>query len=492
MRRAGLLPAAVLLSVVLAGPAAADEIVLLDGSRMSGRVVSADEQGILFERTTESGTARMLLPRSRVRSIEFSPPSPDGGSPAAPSTPEKAVRDEWWLLESDGRVVGTRHLLLLPRKDDLGSVWRLEEQLTLFGSPKAPAVRVQRIEDVGADFRPRQLHYREVGDAGGEGSGIAPYECIRSGPVTEGVWKATERRNGAREIEVKVPEGALGRLSLRETIARKSPRTAGMADALLLDAGTGAVRTVRAGFARLGSQSGAGREDVMRVEDQGRALESRWVEGDPPRCVSEEVAEGVTAKPVKRSQAEAADASQEKPAAPVDPTAPVVPGADPAAAPTAAAKTLAILDPGFEIPIPGPSWTSETVSPSASSDASGRRVVAKMASSLLASDVRVEWEPYARGAACVAPADVETLLLARLKGVSPDLQVVAPRNAVEAVPGAWRMSLAGTLNGERVRTLVLVAERRLGWATLIATCPESAWGDAKPALEAVLAGFRWL
>lgn len=500
MRRTGFLPAAFLTATLLllaaGGIAPADEVVLSDGSRVAGRVVTVDEKGVVVERTGDTGTNRLWFPRADVRSITFSE-GPAAGEPAAPAPEGRPVRDEWWLLESDGRVVGTRHLLLLPKKagDDVDSriVWRLEEQVTLFGSVKAPGVRVQRIEDVDAEFRPRFLHYREVGEAGPVDSGITPYEVIRSGPVADGEWAPTERPAPKTALRLSVPEGAIGPLGLREVVARKSPRRAEMGEYRLLDAGRGAVRTVRSGFTVVSAANGAKREDTLRVEDGERVLESRWTTESPPRAVWEEVAPGVTAKPSTRARVEAAEAQQQKPAAaPVDPTAPTVPGIGPVEPPPAAPpkpKTIAVLDAGFEIPVPGASWTTETPP---STDAPGRRVVAKLWSSSLAAEIRVEWEPMDAAAARPTPAEAEERLLARLRALSSDLGAVEARSAVPAIPGAWRMTLSGTLNGERVRTLLLVAERRSGFATVIATCPEAAWNDAKDALEGALKGFRWL
>jgi hypothetical protein len=285
-----------------------------------------------------------------------------------------------------------------------------------------------------------------------------------------------------------VPAEARGPLGLREHLARRAPRRAATEDALLVDPARADVRSVRAGFVRLGVGEG-GREDVLRLDDGVRAFESRWVEGDPPRCVQEDVAPGVVAVLATRAQAAAAAAGRERPAGPAGGTTPGArpdPGADPAAKPPDAPKPLVVLDAGFEIPVPGTSWSRETPPPPG--DPAGRRVVAKLWSALHAAEVRVEWEPKATGTA----AEAEAALFARLRALSPDLERAQAREAVPSLPGAWRSSLVGTLNGERVRTLVLVADRGTGRATILATSPESAWPKAKPALEAVVSGFRWL
>jgi hypothetical protein len=70
--------------------------------------------------------------------------------------------------------------------------------------------------------------------------------------------------------------------------------------------------------------------------------------------------------------------------------------------------------------------------------------------------------------------------------------VVEGRRPVEGVAGAWRVGLSGTVRGERVRTIALVAERGDARVTMLASCQEAAWADARAALEAILSSFRWL
>jgi hypothetical protein len=482
------------------GGAAADVVVLQNGARLEGRVVSLDEKEVRLEQTSPEGKAVVAFPRADVRAIELAegdavPARPPGG-------PKDPVRDEWWLLKADGAVRGTRHLLLVPHADEHGSRWRIEEHVRLFAAPKVPGVRVVRIEDVDDEWRPRHVHYRELGDASAEEGGLAGYETIRSGPVAERAWRLEGGGRGAPagEPALALPEGTTTPLALRESLARARPRRAQMAAFHVLDSARGEVRPVRAGFARLDAREGDRSEDVMRVEDGARVYESRWVAGDPPRCVLEEVP-GFVAVVSTKAQAEAAAAAEGK-ATPPAPGAPVAPGTAPVPAPdpkVPGPRSVTVADPGLSIPVPGASWTVEPPPPP--TDDSGRRVVAKLWSSLHAADVRVEWEPSVRprtgpegpdGKTSAPPPDAEAALLARLKRLSPDVAVVVPRNAVATLPGAWSLTLSGTRNGERVRTLVLVAERGAGRATLLATCPESAWPDAKTALESVLAGFRWL
>jgi hypothetical protein len=506
--------ATLVLLASLGAPVAADVVVLQNGARLEGRVVSLDDRQVLLEQTSPAGTAVVSFPRGDVRSIELGPaaasqpPPVPAPQPAAPAGPREAVRDEWWLLRADGAVRGTRHLLLVPHEDAHGSRWRLEEHVRLFAAPKVPGVRVERIEDVDEEWRPRHLHYRELGDAAAEEGGLPGYETIRSGPVAGGAWRLVETGAGAREASLPLPPGTTTPLALRESLARARPRRAKMAEVPLLDVARARVRTVLAGFSRLEAREGERVEDVMRVEDGARALESRWVAGDPPRCVAEEVT-GFLATPSTKAQAEAAAQAEGRapPAAPPGPEPGPGDAPVPATGPKAPAtpRAVTVADPGLSIPVPGASWTVETPPPP--TDDSGRRVLAKLWSPLHAADVRVEWEPISPRAppgpkdspAGAVPApppapepDAAAALLARLRKLSPDLAVVSQRNAVPSLPGAWRMTLSGTRNGERVRTLVMVAERGAGRVTVLATCPESAWADARTALESVVSGFRWL
>ena len=111
---------------------------------------------------------------------------------------------------------------------------------------------------------------------------------------------------------------------------------------------------------------------------------------------------------------------------------------------------------------------------------------------MLAADVRVEWDPRGAPAGSAPGEEAEAALLARLKALCKDLKVVTKRAAVDGLPGAWTLGLEGTVRGERLKTLVLVADRALARVTVIASCPEVAWPDAHVALESILASFRWL
>src|SRR5438046_2032292 len=177
MRPASL--AALCLSAALLAPRGAradDVVVLVNDARVSGRIVSEDARGVVLEQSLGNGHTRLSIPKERIRSIErdlVARAAP--AAPAAPATPTSpaapaaaaspaAARDEWWLLESDGKTVGTRHLSVGPSPDSPAGGTRFEELVVLFAQKHVPAVRVQRIEDADDRLSPRSFHYRESGD----------------------------------------------------------------------------------------------------------------------------------------------------------------------------------------------------------------------------------------------------------------------------------------------------------------------------------------
>lgn len=454
---------------------AGDAVVLQSGTRLEGRVVSETADAVVIE--LAGGRTRMTVGRAQVASIERGLPDAPAAAPAG-----QAVRDEWYLLKAAERTVGVRHLMMLPsdRADRKG--WRFEEQLTFLGSDRLPGVRVERIEETTEDFRPVHLHYGERGEGAGNG-GTPGYDVFRAGPVVDGVWNATVREGTRqRTLELKGPAGARSPLALREALVRATPRTAGLVEVPLLDPARGELRTVRAGFTTLDAGASSVRIDVLRVEDGDRGLESRWSPGDPPRCTVEDVAPGVVAVPASRAQAEAALPA---PAAALDPRTLLRPAALPSAPKEEGPRVLTLADVGIELTLPGPGWVAEPLA--AQADDVGARVVARVASRLDATDVRIEWDPAgAVGDAGAAERD----LLARLRRVARDLRVETPRAAV--ADGVWRMRVVGTVRRESLWTWVLCADRGRGRITVLVACPEPAVKDVSPAVEALLTSFRRL
>ncbi len=495
MRPRPIAPALALLCVlgVLGGggrPCSADDVVVLkNGGRLTGIVVEEDAACVVLEQASGSSRTRLRIQRGQVDRVErgasplpVAPGVPAGASPSSAAL--DAPRDEWWLLRSAGKVVGTRHLLTLVTEEAGLRGWRLEERVSIFAAPRLPAVLVQRIEDTTEDFRPRFLHYRERGEGDGLGRGSPPYEILRTGPVRESAWEITERiGDRSRASRLPLPAQARGPLGVREFLVRARPRRAGLDELPMVDAVTGTVRVVRAGFVSLGVGGTSRREDLLRLEDGDRSLESRWIQGDPPRCILEDVSPGLTAEPATEAQVTAAGGPELPLESPPVPAAAAPPGRAPPNV-----REISVTEAGFRFALPGASW-KEDVLPPVLPDA-GVRVVARASSKLHAADVRIEYDP----APVPAPAGdaPEAPVLARLRALVPDLAVVESRVDVVGVAGAWRMSLVGTLRGERIRTLVLVGDRGGARVTLLASCPETSWGDAQGALESILRSFRWL
>ena len=241
----------------------------------------------------------------------------------------------------------------------------------------------------------------------------------------------------------------------------------------MVDVARGEVRTVRAGFTSTDVAVATGREAVLRVEDQDRVLESRWGIGDPPRCLREDVAPGVLAIPCTKEQAEAVG----RPA----PVAPTRSPLDPLPQAPPPPKHFTLPEYGFDLTLPGATWVAEAVA--GLPDDPGPRKVASISSRLLAADVRVEWDPAGGGG---TPEAAEEALLARLRRVSKDVAVVGARRPVLSLPGAFRVTLLGTVRKERLRTEVLFIDRGAARLTLLAACPEAAWEDTRGALESLL------
>ena len=471
-----------------AGSARADVVILDNGARFEGTIVVDDAKGVILERQSGGSLSRMSFERARVRSVERTSPTgaptgvaPGPGTPPAadPLPPAAAARDEWWMLESGGKIVGSRRLLLVATENRGVRGWRIEERLFFLGRPRLPAVRVHRVEEFTAEFLPTSIYYGERGEAD-DGAGAPPYETVRSGAISDGVWAAVEQTSSSRTVTrlIDVPARAYTMLGAREVLARRVPRRPGIVDVPVVDSARGEVRVVRAGFTSLGAGDAILREDVLRVEDGDRVLESRWVPGDPPRCVREDVAPGVGARLSTEAQVRAALAPKaQEPEAPTLGTSPLTPGGR---------REITLPEYGFSFALSGASWMSAPVQ--ARADDAGPRLVATASSRLQMADLRVEWDPKGADAA----TSPEEPLVARLRALAPDLTVIEPRTPLAGRPSTVWLGLVGTRRGERLRMLVLAGDRGAGRVTMLLSCPESAWPDAHEALDTILASFRWM
>ena len=179
-----------------------------------------------------------------------------------------------------------------------------------------------------------------------------------------------------------------------------------------------------------------------------RALESRWSPGDPPRCVVEEIAPGVTARLVTEAQVRAALTPRgAAPAAPTLSDSPLTPGGR---------REITHPEFGFAFALPGASWVLGHVEPRA--DDEGPRLVARASSRIHMADVRIEWDPKGADAA----ASPEALLLEKMRRLAPDLAVIEPRSALPGRAATYWLGLVATLRGEKLRMLVLAGDRGAG------------------------------
>ncbi len=480
-----------------AGQARADVVVLDNGARFEGTIVADDEKGVVLERQSGGSLSRMSFERARVRSVERTspagaatgtdagtgperPPGSASGGDAIPPPLAAAARDEWWMLESAGKIVGSRRLLLVATDNRGVRGWRIEERLFFLARPKVPAVRVQRVEETTTEFLPTSIYYAERGEAD-DASGTPGYESVRSGALKDGVWEAVEQSSSSRSTITRlidVPPRAYSLLGAREALARVVPRRAGLVELPVVDSARGETRVVRAGFTSIAAGDAIVREDLFRLEDGERALESRWAPGDPPRCVREDVAPGVTARLATEAQVRAALAPKAAgPEAPTLGTSPLTPGGR---------RDVTLPEFGFTYALPGASWLPEAVAVRADDD--GPRLVSKASSRLHMADLRVEWDPKGADKA----TSPEEPLVARLRRLAPDLTVIEPRAALPGRASTVWLGLVGTRRGERLRMLVLAGDRGAGRVTMLLSCPEASWPDAREALDAILASFRWI
>lgn len=446
-----------------------DVVVLKGGGVWTGRVIQEDEQVVVLERTSRSGgMSRVTFDRPDVETIRRG-----AATAAQPRGGPRVIRDEWFLLRSGGRIVGTRHLELWSDRTRAGAGFRLEETVSFFAQgPALPATRTKRTEVVDLRFFPRLLAYREVGEAGEGSRGPRRYERSISGNVADGLWRGSEFGGGrGQRCEVHLGSGTRGRLGFREWLLRL-PRAVRLVDARIIEPQLKRLLPVRAGFASVTSAEAPGkiRGHEFHWEEQDRRLISYFDE--ETGVIREEIAPGVFALPTTRKQAEVAAKNARN-----QPT-------------NEAQREIQLAEAGIAFTAPDPVWTWQRSLGSPGN--TGWRVLGRMDSRVLLSDVRIEWHPKEGVAADADPAAVESWLMRRLRGASPDLRVLRTRTDIGAVPGAWRMSLQGTLKQESVRTIAVVVDRPRGRVVLLLAAPAAAWEQVGPALERFVSSVRLL
>ena len=450
-----------------------DVVVLKNGGIWTGRVIQEDEKFVVLERTSRSGgLGRITFDRSEVATIRRGQ-----ATAAAPRGGPRLIRDEWFLLRSGGRIVGTRHLELWSDRTKAGPGFRLEEAVRLFTQgPALPATYTKRIEVVDLRFHPRLLAFREVGEAGEDGAGPRRYERNFNGNVVDGLWRGAVFGGGRpQRCEVHLGTGTRGRLGFREHLLRLT-RAVRLLDTHIISPETKGLVPVRAGFASVtdacaagGDTRGKQRGHEFHWEEGGHRLIS-WF-GEDTHPYSEEIAPGVIAIPVSRESAEAAKGQAKRSAK--DPTQ----------------REVQLPEAGIAFTAPDPVWTWKATL--ASPGNTGWRVLGRMDSRVLLSDVRVEWHPK-DGRAELDPAAAQAWLVRRLRGASPDLRVLEGRRALGTVEGAWRMSLLGSLKHESVRTIAVVVDRPRGRVVLLLAAPAAAWEQVRAALERFVSSVRLL
>lgn len=448
-------------------PAVAEDVVILtNGSEWRGRICRENDDEVELESVGESGSIqRVTLPRARVAEIRRAKRGAD--------TPSAGVSDEddaWFLLQAEGRVVGWRNVRIARVTSSRFTGWRLEEEiLELAQGRHLPATRTRRVEVVDDEFHPRLFDYREST----EGEGNDRYERRVTGEVRDGVWHvfASQDGGGSRTREIPLPEGARGLLAWRESMRRAQPRRIGLEEGLLVDPAAEGVVPFQAGFV----STGTGADEWHRVRE-GRRLVSRFDASG--KAVSEEIAEGLVARPSSSRRCLAAEAGEAVGPEDVDADVATDPG-----------TIVHLPDVGLAFDRPDASWEWRPAVVDASR--TGWRQLGLLAEPRRLLYAHVEWHPEGDGAP--APADEKAWLLRRLRTQAPDL-VELPTGDVPTIPGATRMDLVGTITrrSERVRTIALMVRRPRGLVVILAAGPESGWAGASDDLERFLRSLRLL
>ncbi len=465
------------LIVGLSSVAAAEDTVTLEGGNVvQGKIESVSETSVtILIKADNGGTSRVTLPRTRVRKIEYDK-TREGGESTQPVGPSP-VREDWFLLRSDGRIVGTRRLALWGSGDKTESGWRLEEELEYFAQgPHVPSLSVRRVEETDLRFVLRRSLYREDSRQALAPGGPEAYMRSVTGRVEGGMWKGrTSDGRVHNKLEVLLPSETRGPLGHREHILRKT-REVGLDETHVLDGRVGELVAVRVGFVGLQQRARtapgttpADPRDELHWESRGTRLIS-WF-GQATRVVKETIAEGVSAMPVTRAQAEAAQQNATKRAK--DPKK----------------RRVQIAEAGIEFSLPDPSWTWQPEK-AAPMERSWRKL-GVVDAPLYTATVRAELHDDA-GRTAAGMAAGAAWLKERLLGVCKDLRLAQKAQPPEGVAGGWRVGYTGTLRGQAIYTLAVAVDRGASRTLLLIACPKAAWEEARPALERFIASVNLL
>lgn len=449
-------------------PAALDTVIHKNGSVWEGRILQETEDRVIMERVSKTGgVGRITFPRADIKLIRRGRPESAGTSEGGP----RLLREEWFLLRSSARIIGTRRLELWAVTSRGEPGFRLEEAVEYFPQgPQLPATRTHRTEEVDQRFLPTLLAYREEGDASTAEGGPERYARNVSGRVVNGEWRGSSYRGGmTNRCVVQLPKGTRGPLGTREHLLRM-PRRVGLLDLRVIDPDREEIVHVRAGFTSVTKDpSGRRPGHEFHWESDGRRFISYF--DREQNTIQEQISEGVMAMPVSREQAEAA-AQQAG-----------------AVSRRTGSSEITLAEAGIAFTAPGPLWTWQPKD--ASPGNTGWRVLGRLANAVLVTDVRVEWHPLEAGSE-TAPDAVQTWLERRLRSVSGDIKALDERRELTGVEGAWQLDLQGTLRKESVRTVAVVVDRPGGRVVLLLAGPAGAWEQIQPAVARFVRSLRLL
>ncbi len=435
-----------------------DLLVLKGGKQIHGKILEESDHHVVIRSFSATGFFEYTAPIEDVVSVKR------GEGAVTTRADVEPLRDEWFLLYSEGRIVGTRHLELWTVRSKTAPGFRLEENLNYFAQGKhVPAMRVWRHESVDLRFMPRRLAFREVRERSAIPGGPGRFERAVSGDVTDGIWRATISEGGkSKRKNIELAVGTRGRLGLREHLLRRE-REIEIVDTYIVDGEKAKLSRVRAGFVGIDEREDEDpkpKRDEFHWEQDGERLIAFFHRDTRPH--EEHVEPGILAKPVGKEQALAA--REENSRRESDPNR----------------SDVKLVEAGIGFRLPDSAWRYEAkaIAPLHT----GWRLLGRANAAAITTDARFEWHPEGQR---IAPGmqDGETWLLKRLRTACEDLKVVSSAQAIEELDDGWRMELEGTLRGDKVRTVAVVVDRDPGRLVVLLACPLTAWKDGRAAVE---------
>lgn len=470
--RLGLLLACFLVPAALAPDVKADDeparwdlVRLKNGNTQEGRVIEDNAEGVLLRKTNaQGGFSEVRLPRNQVRQVLI-----EGGSLRKTEQDAARVRSETFLLQREGVTLGTRRLDLWRLKRTGLPGFRLEEELVWFAQgPHVPAARSRRVEITDARFHPTRLLFSEtVLQKGG-----AQRRTV-AGQVVDGVCKVTANLGGERsQLEIPFATDVYGRLGLREHLLR-SKRTMGLHRWSVFDVEQLRVVQVSAGFtrvesgeARIDAKTGRPPHDELVMEEGDLRLVAEL--GADGHAQRESVSADVYAVPAAEVQLEVAERQARGES-----------GTD--------AEEVALASAAIAFKPPDATWVWK---PRRTQPISGRwRVLGVLYNNSLVADARFELHQDALPVQ-LGHVSEQKWLVDRLRGAAKDLEIVGEPGEVPNLPGSWRLAMRGTLKGDAVYTVAIVAPVREKRLVILIACPAAAWKDGRAAIERLIASLR--